>query len=72
MRRRGKNEEKDAPTTRPVLGSTVMTGLVLLCWPSFVMSTTIRGAVEDAGKVYRCSAVRRVEVSSTRMSVDCG
>jgi len=35
------------------------------------MSTNIRGCVVPAGKVYLCRAVRRVDVSSTRMPVDC-
>lgn len=34
------------------------------------MSSSIRGVVDAAGKVYLCKAVRRVEVSSTRMELD--
>lgn len=58
------------PVTLPVSGSMFMNGLVLLCCPSFVISTTMRGSFEVVGNVYRCSATRRVEVSSTRTPVD--
>jgi hypothetical protein len=47
-------------------------GSVLLVCPSFVKSTAIRGLFEEMGNVYRCRAVRRVAVSSTRMDVDWG
>lgn len=39
------------PATRPVLGLIVITGLVLDCCPSLVMSTTIRGWSDEAGNV---------------------
>jgi hypothetical protein len=47
-----------------------MVGFWPLCWPSLVMSTNMRGWFVPAGKVYLWRAVRRVEVSSTRMPVD--
>lgn len=40
-----------APTTLPVVGSMVITGFVLLVWPSLVISTTIRGSTELEGNV---------------------
>ena len=48
-----------------------MAGSVLLREPSLAMSTTILGFTVPAGNVYLWRAVRRVAVSSTRMSVDC-
>jgi hypothetical protein len=39
------------PTILPVFGSIFMNGFVLLCCPSFVMSTTIRGSFDDGGNV---------------------
>lgn len=55
------------PTTWAVSGSRVISGFVLLPCPSFVISTAIRGFLVPSGNVYLWMAVRRVEVSSTRM-----
>lgn len=42
----------EPPLTWPVVGSNVMTGLVLLCCPSFEISTAMRGFSVPAGNVY--------------------
>ncbi len=56
---------RDAPVMRPVSELiTIVMSLALIC-PSFVTSSKILGAVDSSGKVYRCKAVRRVDVSSS-------
>lgn len=67
---RAEEKGEDTPIILPVWGSISIVGLIPPSCPSLVTSKRIRGVVESAGKVYRCRAVRRVDVSSTRIALD--